>query len=223
MEPQNIKKTIIKISSAAMITAIALLAITACALNPEIETIEIQASNNLPMDMNSSQPMVLKLTPEDADIDNINFISSNEEIVTVSSGEAGAIITSHDVGTASIYAISENGVQSNSVNIKVINELAERKKAQEKKEKRRQAALEKKETKTSSIQQRTATYTTSATSAGYESASQEYKEGYVYIPRTGHRYHKDSICSGMRNPSYVSISAAKKQGFTPCKKCYGYY
>lgn len=43
----------------------------------------------------------------------------------------------------------------------------------------------------------------------------------VWIPRTGQRYHRDKNCSGMKNPSYVSIDEAVRRGFTPCKKCYG--
>lgn len=226
MESQNKKDKIITIVLTAMLIVITPLTITACAMGPELETLEIEAANNLPMNVNSNQPMILKPIPEDADSSNITFVSSDESVVTVSNEEGGAMITSHDVGTASVYAVSENGVTSNSVDIKVINELAERKKAQEQKEKRRQTALkqkEKQETKTAQMRQRTTTDTKPAAQTSYESTSQEYKEGYVYIPRTGQRYHKDSICSGMRDPSYVSLSTAKKRGFTPCKKCYGYY
>lgn len=211
---------------AGLMLTIILMIITACAMGPELETLEIEAANNLPMNVNSNQPMILKPIPEDADSSNITFVSSDESVVTVSNEEGGATITSHDVGTASVYAVSENGVTSNSVDIKVINELAERKKAQEQKEKRRQTALkqkEKQETKTAQTRQRTTTDAKPGAKTSYESTSQEYKEGYVYIPRTGHRYHKDSICSGMRDLSYVPLSTAKKRGFTPCKKCYGYY
>ena len=42
----------------------------------------------------------------------------------------------------------------------------------------------------------------------------------VWIPRTGQRYHRNQNCSGMKNPSYVTIEEAKRLGFTPCKKCY---
>lgn len=226
MESQNKKDKIITIVLTAMLIVITPLTITACAMSPELETLEIEAANNLPMNVNSNQPMILKPIPEDADSSNITFVSSDESVVTVSNEEGGAMITSHDVGMASVYAVSENGVTSNSVDIKVINELAERKKAQEQKEKRRQTALkqkEKQETKTAQTRQRTITDAKPAAKTSYESTSQEYKAGYVYIPRTGHRYHKDSICSGMRDPSYVPLSTAKKRGFTPCKKCYGYY
>ena len=42
----------------------------------------------------------------------------------------------------------------------------------------------------------------------------------VWIPRTGKKYHSNQKCSGMKNPSYVTIEEAKRLGFTPCKKCY---
>ena len=42
----------------------------------------------------------------------------------------------------------------------------------------------------------------------------------VWIPRTGKKYHSNQKCSGMKNPSYVTIEEAERRGFTPCKKCY---
>ena len=42
----------------------------------------------------------------------------------------------------------------------------------------------------------------------------------VWIPNTGQRYHTNKKCSGMKNPSYVTIEEAIRRGFTPCKKCY---
>lgn len=44
--------------------------------------------------------------------------------------------------------------------------------------------------------------------------------GYVWIPRTGTKYHSTSTCSGMKNPSKVTVSQARSWGYTPCKKCY---
>ena len=41
----------------------------------------------------------------------------------------------------------------------------------------------------------------------------------VWIPRTGSKYHYDSSCSNMRNPSKVTKSEAINMGFEPCKKC----
>ena len=43
---------------------------------------------------------------------------------------------------------------------------------------------------------------------------------YVYIPRTGEKYHKTRTCSNMKNPRKVTLKEAKQQGYEPCKKCY---
>lgn len=42
---------------------------------------------------------------------------------------------------------------------------------------------------------------------------------YVWIPKSGTKYHYKKSCGGMRNPSKVKISVAKKKGYTACKKC----
>lgn len=42
---------------------------------------------------------------------------------------------------------------------------------------------------------------------------------YVWVPRTGKKYHYKSSCSNMRNPSKITKSEAVKRGYTACKKC----
>lgn len=43
----------------------------------------------------------------------------------------------------------------------------------------------------------------------------------VWIPTNGgKKYHSHSGCSNMKNPQKVSLSKAKKLGFTACKRCY---
>ena len=43
---------------------------------------------------------------------------------------------------------------------------------------------------------------------------------YVWIPRTGSKYHSRESCSNMKNPSYVTLEAAIRQGYTRCSKCW---
>lgn len=42
----------------------------------------------------------------------------------------------------------------------------------------------------------------------------------VWIPQTGSKYHSNSSCSGMKNPTQVTISEAQNRGYEACKKCY---
>lgn len=43
---------------------------------------------------------------------------------------------------------------------------------------------------------------------------------YVWVPRTGKKYHRNRYCSRMRNPSYIPLNTAIQRGYTACKKCY---
>lgn len=43
---------------------------------------------------------------------------------------------------------------------------------------------------------------------------------YVWIPKTGSKYHSNPSCSGMNNPSKVTKDEAIQRGYEPCKKCY---
>jgi|GEM_PF-3963587 len=41
----------------------------------------------------------------------------------------------------------------------------------------------------------------------------------VWAPKSGKKYHSSSTCSNMKNPSQITLSAAKSKGLTPCSKC----
>lgn len=51
-------------------------------------------------------------------------------------------------------------------------------------------------------------------------SAQEPQEVMVWIPKTGKKYHRNSACSNMKNPSQVPLSRAQALGYTACKKCY---
>lgn len=42
---------------------------------------------------------------------------------------------------------------------------------------------------------------------------------YVWVPRTGKKYHYSKSCSNMRSPSRITKSEAIKRGYTACSKC----
>ena len=42
----------------------------------------------------------------------------------------------------------------------------------------------------------------------------------VWIPMTGKKYHSKANCSGMKDPSKITITEAQNRGYTPCKKCW---
>ena len=55
---------------------------------------------------------------------------------------------------------------------------------------------------------------------GREIEREEEREEYVYISRTGAKYHGRPTCGRMKTSSKVTISKAKALGLTPCMKCY---
>ena len=46
------------------------------------------------------------------------------------------------------------------------------------------------------------------------------EETYVWIPRTGAKYHSRSSCSNMKNPSQVTLDSAISMGYGKCSKCW---
>lgn len=46
------------------------------------------------------------------------------------------------------------------------------------------------------------------------------EEPMVWIPTSGSKYHRNSSCSNMKNPTQVTKSEAERRGYDPCKKCY---
>lgn len=57
-------------------------------------------------------------------------------------------------------------------------------------------------------------------SAPSTASSTQPTEEMVWIPATGSKYHRNSSCSNMKNPSQVSKDEAISRGYEPCKKCY---
>lgn len=53
-----------------------------------------------------------------------------------------------------------------------------------------------------------------------KNSSKQTSSSYVWIPRTGSKYHSRSLCSNMKSPSKVKKSEAISRGYTPCSKCY---
>ena len=53
-----------------------------------------------------------------------------------------------------------------------------------------------------------------------QAQAQEPQEEMVWIPASGSKYHSNSSCSGMNNPTQVTKSDAEARGYTPCKRCH---
>ncbi len=59
-----------------------------------------------------------------------------------------------------------------------------------------------------------------APAGGSDSGATRANSSMVWIPKSGSRYHSTPSCSGMKNPTQISLSEAQSKGYTPCQRCY---
>ena len=74
--------------------------------------------------------------------------------------------------------------------------------------------------RTTTTTRRTTTTTKRVTTATTQRVTEKPAEVMVWIPASGSKYHSNSFCSNMKNPSKVTKSYAIDMGYTACKKCY---
>lgn len=51
-------------------------------------------------------------------------------------------------------------------------------------------------------------------------SSHAVRQQWVWIPQSGSKYHRQSDCSGMQNPTMITLDEALQNNLTPCKKCH---
>ena len=71
---------------------------------------------------------------------------------------------------------------------------------------------------TAKTTEKTTAKTTEQTTQTTKSATGS--EATVWIPQSGSKYHSNSSCSNMKNPTQIAKSVAINRGYTACKKCY---
>ena len=76
------------------------------------------------------------------------------------------------------------------------------------------------DSKSSSNKNTTKKTVTKKASNAKKNNNKQTSSSYVWIPRTGSKYHSSSSCSNMKSPSKVKKSEAISRGYTPCSKCY---
>lgn len=167
----------------------------------KIENITLSGESTLTIDINQDKEIYFEISPKDAkrDID----VSTSSTNLKAKVEDDKIIITSNSTeGTYSLIAKSDD-IESNRVTINVVDSV---KKAQEE---QRQAELQE--------QQRQAELQRQEEQA---QASNENNETYVYVSSSGSKYHSNSSCSNMKNPSKITKTEAESRGLSPCKKCY---
>lgn len=219
---------------------------------PEITSLHFEETE-LQLDINETKDLTLEIEPENADTQDLQYCTSNEEVAKLEKAEETSEgnkinlkLTPASEGECEVFAKTSKGVESNKIQVKIIDNeriLAEEKAKQEEEEKARQEAEEKarkeeeeqarkaaeeEQARAKAEQEKKkaaeeAKKTTSSSSSGNNSSSSSKNNNnshgkQVYRTPHGKRYHFDPDCGG-KNSYQITMSAAVSAGLTPCKKC----
>ena len=170
----------------------------------------------------------IAISPENKKIKDLQLSSNN--LAQLDQADNKATVTFTRPGTASIFFTANDSVDSNSVDITVIDKEAEQKKIEEEEKKKAEQEAAKKaeeerlkaeeEARIKAEQEAATQAEVERLKAEQESQSKQPQEETVWIPQSGSKYHSNSSCSGMNNPTEVTISEAQSRGYEPCKKCH---
>lgn len=217
----------------------------------EISELKFDESE-MEIDIKENKEIVLEILPNNANTGNLELCSSNSQIVIleksdVEDNENKITLKIKPVaeGNCEIYVKSANGIESNKIVLKIVdNERIEKEKKeaeeQAKKQAEEQAKKEaeenakkqaekqaKKETEeqtkkqtqsTTNVSSQTKSSQQSTTSSSTQSNSNNTHGKTVYRTPSGKRYHFDPDCGG-KNSYQTTLDAAKSSGLTSCQKC----
>lgn len=219
------------ISTIVMLTSLILFA--AMMSSPDLTSIQAEWGKT---EFDISETTEVKITgyPDDAEITSLEL--SENSIAELDYSDGKAIITFTDTGEAALFFTANGDVTSSTTTITVVDreaeELAEKEAeeqaeqeriAQEQAEQEAQAQAEQEAAEQAAAEQAAAEQATQEQAQQEEQASQKQQqpqEQMVWIPQSGSKYHSNPSCSGMNNPTQVTISKAQSMGYEPCKKCY---
>lgn len=192
-------------------------------------------------DISETAEVEITSSPKDMDLSDLEL--SDNDIAQMEYQDGTATVTFTDEGTATISFCCQDA-SSNSVTITVTDKKAKAQRQESQAQSNKTQNEQKqdvakhdapKQNKTDqskdqassgqSTAQQSASQSSSKPSAPSQSVSSsttsdQTQSQMVWIPRTGSKYHSNPSCSGMKDPSQVTLSQAQSAGYTPCKKCY---
>lgn len=184
------------------------------------------------LDINESKNITLEIEPENANIDSLEYCSSNDKVATIERTDTDIIknkitlkINPIAEGNCEIFVKTNNGIESNRVTVKIIDnnrieqeriKAEEQAKKEAEEQKQKQVAAESASTKKEDTS--TSKTTTTTKKKNSKSTSNNSNGKTVYRTPTGKRYHYDPDCGG-KNSYSTTLDAALSAGLTPCKKC----
>lgn len=161
----------------------------------ELESISISANDSKEYDINTEIKITSETNPSDFKLSDEDYKCSSGG--SINSDGNTAIFTASEAGDYEVW-VEKDDVKSNALTITIVDKATEE--AEKRKEEERKKAEE--------------------AAAEAQAQAQQPQEQMVWIPSSGSKYHSNSSCGGMSNPTQVTKSVAEARGYTPCKKCY---
>ena len=211
--------------------------------NIEISELKFNESE-MEIDIKENKEIILEILPNNANSEDLELCTSDSQIAILEKSDVEDTenkitlkIKPMAEGNCEIYVKSKNGIESNKIVLKIVdNERIEKEKKdaeeQAKKEAEEQAKKQaeeqakkqaeeqaKKQTQsTTNASSQTKSSQQGTTSSSTQSNSNNTHGKSVYRTPSGKRYHFDPDCGG-KNSYQTTLDAAKSSGLTPCKKC----
>lgn len=180
--------------------------------------------SSIEADIKDTKDITLEIMPENAKKEDLELCSTNTEIALIEKSEdenddnnkINLIIKPVAEGNCDVFVKSSNGIESNKVTIKIIDNERIQKEAEEQAQKeaeQKKIEDEKAKQEESSKKSQSTTTTQSSSQSSTTDTSRT-----VYRTPTGKRYHYDPDCGG-KNSYSTTLDSAKSAGLTPCQKC----
>lgn len=170
----------------------------------KVESITL-AENNIVMDINEQKDISFSTNPVISDT-NVMHMESNKDLYANIVGHKIEVRSGSATGN---FSLKIEGVKKETtLNVSVVDQTAE---------KEEQRRLEEQQRAQEEAQRQAESQAAAEAQAQAEQSSQEET---VYISSTGSKYHSNPNCSGMNNPTSISLEDAKSRGYTACKRCY---
>lgn len=199
------------------------LALIAYIVSPKLESVTLSADTGQIYDINSEIPIEVSTKPEDYSLSESSFNISGGQITEK---DGSFVFSASREGEYTVYVESDN-VDSNKLTFSIEDKAAIAKakaeaEAQAQKEAEEKARAEQEAAEKAAAEQAAAEQAAAQAQAEQEAAAQtqQPQEQMVWISQSGSKYHSNSSCSNMKNPTQITISEAQDRGLEPCKKCY---
>lgn len=201
----------------------------------KIEISELKFNESeMEIDIKENKEIVLEILPNNANIENLELCSSDSQIAILEKSDVEDTenkitlkIKPVAEGNCEIYVKSTNGIESNKIVLKIVdNERIEKEKKESEEQAKKEAEEKaKKQTQSTTTQKNSSSSQTTSTSSQQSTSSSSSQSNsnnthgkLVYRTPSGKRYHFDPDCGG-KNSYQTTLDAAKSAGLTPCQKC----